>query len=160
MMEAAYAPALQQSAIGRPLTRPARKPPTYESPAPLVSTSFSFGSTTTGNSVICPFTQTIVGSQPCVITTVRFRLLALGIRDKRVAMNLMSVVSQPSVWAHVRASVSLPNKKSTKGIVSTKTALKGGTCIKNGAERFMQYTPPSFAFSSDTALMAAGETVA
>merc|ERR1712113_82797 len=113
-----------------------------------------------GNSLICPLTQTMVGSQPCVMTTVRLRLLELGMRERRVAMNLISVVSQPSVSAQVRASVSFPNRKSTYGIVSTKTALNGGTCIKKGADKFMQYSPPSLAFCADTALIASGETVA
>merc|ERR1712113_142588 len=69
--DAAYAPALQQRSTGRLFTKPDRKPPTYASPAPLVSTSFSFGSEMIGYSYTCPFTATIVGSLPCVMTTVR-----------------------------------------------------------------------------------------
>merc|ERR1719436_56748 len=75
-------------------------------------------------------------------------------------MNSTSVVSQPSVSAHVLASVSFPKSRSTYGIVCTKTALKGGTCIRNGADRFMQYRPLSFAFCAEAALMDSGETVA
>merc|ERR1711865_1150534 len=103
---------------------------------------------------------TMVSSQPCVMTTVRFRLFLDGMRDKRVAMKATSSVSQPSVSAQVLASVSLPNRKSTKGMVSTKMALNGGTCIRNGAERFMQYKEPSLNFCCEANLMASPETVA
>jgi len=48
------------------------------------------------------------------------------------------LVSQPSVSAHVCASVSFPNRKSTLGMSSTNTALNGGTCMRNGAAKFKQ----------------------
>merc|ERR1711904_48873 len=106
-----------------------------------------------------PLMHTMVGSLPCVMTTVRFLAFWDGISDKRVAMNSMSVVSQPSVSAQVCASVSLPKRKSTKGMVSTNTFLKGGTCMMKGADKFMQYRAPVFMASWDASLIDAGDTV-
>merc|ERR1712185_409959 len=66
MTPAEYAPALQHSSTDLPFDKAARKPPTYASPAPLVSTNFSFGNGVIAYSFVNPFTATTVGSAPCV----------------------------------------------------------------------------------------------
>lgn len=50
------------------------------------------------------------------------------------AISCTSRVSQPSVSAKVAASVSLPNRMSTYGSVSSSVCLNGGTCTRT--ERF------------------------
>ena len=61
----------------------------------------------------------------------------------------MLLVSHPSDSAKVAASVSLPNKKSTYGIVSVKVFLKGGTWANQQAQlklqacKFAQLTGPT-----------------
>ena len=52
------------------------------------------------------------------------------------AITATSSVSQPSVLAKVRASFSFPKTKSALGMVSMRQALKGGTSIRKGADRF------------------------
>ena len=55
-----------------------------------------------------------------------------------VAISARSSVPHPSVAANARASVSLPKSTSTWGISSIIVALKGGTSLMKGADRFRQ----------------------
>merc|ERR1719331_1448000 len=111
-------------------------------------------------SLVYPLLATIVGSFPCVITTVRFLLLTEGINDNLVAMNETSLESHPFTSAHVAASVSLQNRKSVKGINSSSTALNGGTCIRNGADKLRQYNAPVSIVFLEAIRIESGDTVA
>merc|ERR1740121_1405122 len=117
--------------------RPARNPPTYASPAPFVSTSSDFSSLITTYVVTLPSTATMVGSLPCVITTVR-GLPSFGSMEIFAAMSSSFSSAHPSVLAKVAHSVSLPKRTSMYGIVFVSTALKGGTSMRNGADRLKQ----------------------
>merc|ERR1719424_2335270 len=44
-------------------------------------------------------------------------------------------------------------------MVFTKQALKGGTCMRKGADKFMQYVAPVLAASSEASLIAPVDTV-
>ena len=46
------------------------------------------------------------------------------------AVSATSSVPQPSDLANARASVSLPNRKSTYGMASSSVCLNGGTCVR------------------------------
>ena len=122
-----------------PCTMPATKPPAKASPAPLVSLICSSPMAWTGTSLISAsplsFALTaMVGSVPCVKTTVLERLLFfLGPLAISFAISLTSLDSMLCDSANAAASVSLPMRMSTYGRISSRGSLKN--CEMNGAER-------------------------
>jgi hypothetical protein len=107
-MPPSFWPTLTASSMLLPRIRAPTTPPAKASPAPLVSTMSSLAILAVSISRVRPPSTTIVGSEPCVMMTVRAPCSSLGEAASFSAMALRSEVPYECASAYATASDSLP----------------------------------------------------
>mmetsp|Transcript_21525 Transcript_21525/g.52558 ORF Transcript_21525/g.52558 Transcript_21525/m.52558 type:complete len:224 (+) Transcript_21525:223-894(+) len=160
--QAAYAAVAIASSNDLLRASAASRPPTYASPAPFSSTSGCSSSSATGSySVHLPSRYTTAGFAPCVNTTVRarFSLCFVVLASFSAVAARSSTGSHSMALASVRASSSLQITMSAYGSRLLTASRNGGTCMRNGALRFIANTLLCSSACLPSASAAGGDTV-